>query len=105
ALANAHLADVRALANAHLADVRALANAHLADVRAKMANLEAMGRVLAETVARCAAGRGAHYPLIDAFYRDGLAPARESAAAPARRRASNRRWPQAIRIPRSRRSR
>ena len=59
------------------AEARVLAAAHLADVRAKIADLQAMERVLEETVARGANGRSARCPLIDAFYRDGLARARE----------------------------
>jgi MerR family transcriptional regulator, mercuric resistance operon regulatory protein len=86
------------------AEARALAAAHLADVRAKIADLQAMELVLEETVARCADGRSARCPLIDAFYRDGLAPVREGAAAPTRRRARNPRGPHAIRLPRCRRS-
>ena len=52
------------------AEARVLAAAHLGEVRAKIADLQAMERVL-ETVARCADGRSARCPLIDAFYRDG----------------------------------
>jgi MerR family mercuric resistance operon transcriptional regulator len=51
------------------AEVRVLAGAHLADVRAKIADLQAMERALAETVASCAGGRNAHCALIDALYR------------------------------------
>jgi len=86
------------------AEARALAAAHVGDVRAKIADLQAMERVLEETVARCADGRSARCPLIDAFYRDGLAPARESGVTPAPRRVSNPRRPHAIRLPRGRRS-
>lgn len=78
-------------------EARALAAAHLDDVRAKIADLHAMERILEDAVARCANGRGARCPLIDAFYRDGLAPARESRATPARRRAGSPRRPHAIR--------
>ena len=86
------------------AEARTLAAAHLADVRARIADLQAMERVLGETVARCADGRSARCPLIDAFYRDGLAPVLKSVTAPARRLASNPHRPHAIRIPRGRRS-
>ena len=86
------------------AEARALATAHLDEVRAKIADLRAMERVLEETVARCADGQSARCPLIDAFYRDGLAPVRGSPAAPARRLASDPRRPHAIRIPRGQRS-
>jgi MerR family mercuric resistance operon transcriptional regulator len=86
------------------AEARVLTTAHLADVRAKIADLQTMERVLEETVAKCANGRSARCPLIDAFYRDGLAPARESGAAPARRRVSNPRRSHTTRIRRGRRS-
>jgi MerR family transcriptional regulator, mercuric resistance operon regulatory protein len=79
------------------AEARVLATAHLADVRAKIADLHAMERVLSHTVARCAAGRSARCPLIDAFHRNGLPPAREGAAAPVRRLASSGRQPPALR--------
>jgi MerR family transcriptional regulator, mercuric resistance operon regulatory protein len=85
------------------AEARALAAAHSADVRAKIEDLQAMELVLEETVARCADGRSARCPLIDAFYRDGLDLVREGAAAPTRRRARNPRGPHAIPLPRCRR--
>lgn len=50
------------------AEVRVVAGAHLEDVRAKIADLRAMERVLRETVARCADGRRADCPLIEALY-------------------------------------
>ena len=52
------------------AQVRRVAESHLADVRAKIADLEAMERVLKDTVARCAKGTGSHCPVIDALYRE-----------------------------------
>ena len=52
------------------AEVRVVAEAHLADVRAKIADLEAMERVLKETVARCAKGAGSHCPMIEALSRE-----------------------------------
>ena len=52
------------------AKVRVVAEAHLRDVHAKIADLRAMERVLTETIARCARGRGIHCPLIEALYRD-----------------------------------
>jgi MerR family mercuric resistance operon transcriptional regulator len=55
------------------AEVRDLAGAHLVEVRAKIADLQAMERVLAETVARCAGGRSARCALIDALYQGGPA--------------------------------
>jgi MerR family mercuric resistance operon transcriptional regulator len=53
------------------AEARRLAATHLEDVRAKIADLRAMERVLAETVARCGEGTGRHCPLIEALDRDG----------------------------------
>lgn len=53
------------------AEVRVVAEEHLADVRTKIADLRAMERVLKETVARCAAGRGSHCAVIDALYQEG----------------------------------
>ena len=52
------------------AEVRGVAAAHLEDVQAKIADLRAMARVLRETVARCADGRRADCPLIEALYRE-----------------------------------
>jgi MerR family transcriptional regulator, mercuric resistance operon regulatory protein len=52
------------------AEVRGVAAAHLEDVQAKIADLRAMERVLRETVARCADGRRADCPLIEALYRE-----------------------------------
>ena len=56
------------------AQVRVVAEAHLKDVRAKIADLRRMERVLRATVARCAVGRRADCPLIEALYLDGSAP-------------------------------
>ena len=53
------------------AEVRVVAAAHLEDVKGKIADLRQMERVLKETVARCAAGRGSHCPMIDTLYRNG----------------------------------
>jgi MerR family mercuric resistance operon transcriptional regulator len=47
------------------AEVRHLAARHLADVRAKIADLRAMERVLADAVRRCDAGELPGCPLID----------------------------------------
>jgi MerR family mercuric resistance operon transcriptional regulator len=66
------------------AEVRVVAGAHLDDVRAKIADLRAMERVLRETVARCASGRRADCPLIEALYRE--APNVQRLDAPDRRR-------------------
>ena len=64
-------------------EVRDLAAGHLAEVRAKIADLRAMERVLADAVRRCDAGEASGCPLIDAL----------SAASPlhlvARRRSRN----------------
>jgi MerR family mercuric resistance operon transcriptional regulator len=49
------------------ADVRELAERHLAEVRAKIADLRAMERVLADAVKRCAAGDAPGCPIIDAL--------------------------------------
>jgi len=49
------------------ADVRHLAANHLRDVRAKIADLRAMERVLADAVRRCDEGESASCPLIDAL--------------------------------------
>lgn len=50
------------------ARARAVAAGHLEDVRAKIADLKTMERVLKETVARCASGKGSDCPLIEALY-------------------------------------
>ena len=47
------------------AEVREIAAAHLADVRAKVADLRAMERVLAEAVHQCDAGKVTGCPLVD----------------------------------------
>ena len=47
------------------AEVRQLAASHLADVRAKISDLRAMARVLADAVRRCDAGEAPGCPLID----------------------------------------
>ena len=47
------------------AEVRELADAHLKDVRARIADLQAMARVLANAVKRCDAGGDAACPLIE----------------------------------------
>ncbi len=51
------------------AEGRELAASHLADVRAKIADLSAMERVLADTVRRCDVGEAAGCPLIDTLSR------------------------------------
>jgi MerR family mercuric resistance operon transcriptional regulator len=72
------------------AEARVVAAAHLSDVRAKIAALRAMERVLAETVARCEAGKGTECPLIEALSdehgtgQDGKGSAPERSLAQAR---------------------
>ena len=51
------------------AEARELAAGHLTDVRAKIADLRAMERVLADAVRRCDAGEAAGCPLIDTLSR------------------------------------
>ena len=53
--------------SAACADVRELAERHLAEVRAKIADLQAMERVLADAVRCCVAGETAGCPIIDAL--------------------------------------
>ncbi len=52
------------------AEVRVVAGAHLGDVQAKIADLRAMERALRETIAKCAIGRRANCPLIEALYQE-----------------------------------
>ncbi len=54
------------------AQVRELAAAHLASVRAKLADLRAMERTLAETVERCGTSDQPSCPLIEALSGDEL---------------------------------
>ena len=68
------LDEIRALLalSAHHGDemcgeVRHLAANHLEDVRAKIADLRAMERILADAVRRCDEGESARCPLIDAL--------------------------------------
>lgn len=49
------------------AEVRGLSAIHLAGVRAKIADLRAMERVLAEAVRQCDAGEATGCPLIEAL--------------------------------------
>lgn len=49
------------------AEVRELAASHLEDVRAKIVDLRAMERVLADAVRRCVAGEAPGCPVIDAL--------------------------------------
>jgi MerR family transcriptional regulator, mercuric resistance operon regulatory protein len=66
------------------AEVRAIAAAHLEDVKGKIADLKAMERVLADTIARCEAGSGSHCPMIDALYTNGDSGGRTAASSPVR---------------------
>ena len=50
-------------------EVRELATEHLAEVPAKIADLQAMERILADAVQRCAAGDLPGCPVIDALSR------------------------------------
>jgi MerR family mercuric resistance operon transcriptional regulator len=68
------LGEVRALlclATAGGDDVRAearnLATTHVADIRAKIADLQAMERVLTEAICECEAGQQPRCPLIEAL--------------------------------------
>jgi MerR family mercuric resistance operon transcriptional regulator len=54
------------------AEARELAAGHLADVRAKIADLRAMERALADVVRRCDAGEAPGCPLIDTLSRVSL---------------------------------
>ena len=49
------------------AEVRELAAAHLAEIRAKITDLKAMERVLADAVRRCDAGEAPGCPVLDAL--------------------------------------
>ena len=53
--------------SAACAEVHQLAAGHLAEVRAKIADLRAMERVLADAVRRCATGELPGCPIIDAL--------------------------------------
>ena len=48
-------------------EVRELAGGHLAEVRAKIADLQAMERILADAVQRCSSGQFPGCPVIDAL--------------------------------------
>ena len=52
------------------AEPRSLAAAHVADIRAKIADLQAMGRVLSEAICECEAGQQPRCPLIEVLSRD-----------------------------------
>ena len=63
------------------AEVRGVAAAHLEDVKEKIADLKAMERVLADTIARCEAGSGSHCPMIDALHTNGDSGAQRAASS------------------------
>jgi MerR family transcriptional regulator, mercuric resistance operon regulatory protein len=71
------LDDVRALMRLATADgrniraeARRIAAAHVADVRAKIADLQAMERILSDAICGCEAGRRPRCPLIEVLSRD-----------------------------------
>ena len=66
------------------AEVRAVAAAHLEDVKGKIADLKAMERVLANTIARCKTGGGSHCAMIDALYSNSDSRRRAAATSSAR---------------------
>lgn len=66
------------------AEVRVVASTHLRDVRARIADLQAMARVLRTTVARCARGVGSECALIEALSSGAGLPER-SVSSPASR--------------------
>lgn len=70
------------------AEGRDLAAAHLADVQAKIADLRAMERVLADTLRRCDAGEAAGCPLIEALSATCETPTRHQFANHHRRTAT-----------------
>ena len=72
------------------AEVRGVAAAHLEDVKGKIADLKAMERVLADTIARCEAGSGSHCPMIDALYTNGDSAMRTEVSSSPRWRKSAR---------------
>jgi MerR family mercuric resistance operon transcriptional regulator len=76
------------------AEVRVVASTHLRDVRAKIADLQAMERVLRATVARCGRGTGSHCPLIEALSRTPVG----DASSPGAGRSSRHRMPRPAEI-------
>jgi MerR family mercuric resistance operon transcriptional regulator len=51
-------------------EARTLVAAHVADIRAKVADLQAMERVLTEALCECKAGRDTRCPLIEVLSKD-----------------------------------
>lgn len=83
------LDEVRALlglasgGQASCADVRTLAASHLMDVRARIADLQRMERVLADSVRACDAGQDFGCPMIQSLYADhGRSPNDLGATSP-----------------------
>ena len=64
------LAGLAARGGQACAEVQAIALAHLTAVRRKLADLRRLERVLAATLAQCAAGRLDACPIIEALSRD-----------------------------------
>ena len=52
------------------AEARALAAGHVADIQAKIADLQAMERVLSEAICECESGQHPRCPLIEVLSRD-----------------------------------
>lgn len=52
------------------AEARSLATAHVADIRAKIADLQAMERVLSDAICECETGQQPNCPLIEVLSRD-----------------------------------
>lgn len=52
------------------AEARSLASAHVEDIRAKIADLQAMERVLSDAICECEAGQQPRCPLIEVLSRD-----------------------------------
>jgi len=58
-------------------EARTLVAAHVADIRAKVADLQAMERVLTEALCECEAGRDTRCPLIEVLSGDADASAQK----------------------------
>jgi MerR family mercuric resistance operon transcriptional regulator len=52
------------------AEARSLAAAHVAEIRTKIADLQAMERVLSDAICKCKSGRRPRCPLIEVLSRD-----------------------------------
>jgi MerR family mercuric resistance operon transcriptional regulator len=60
----------RAEGDAACAEARSLAAAHVADIRAKIADLQAMERVLSDAICECESGQQPRCPLIEVLSSD-----------------------------------